>query len=319
MTLTPDPSAPGMYFLDPAFIEDPPGSGLYVFDTPNPGGSSAVEPSTVQVGSLLLNVIDANNTAWGLTKFDGWGTPKPTLAPLPHVRRSGYTMGDSFSEGRVMTLSVTVASATPAQHTIDCDTLIAAFPRTQTIMYVSESGRVRWTTIRRSAEIVPTHFSAITTSFIIQVTSKDWRKFGTALTNTTALRTSSGGYSFPLSYPMSIPAVSNSGQISFTNPGNEIGPVVARVDGPCPGPVITHSGPSGQTTFASSLALAAGEWIDIDMEKQTVRANGGPGRNAFITSRQWSGFEPGLNTWAFDASSYDPAAKLTITATPSWE
>lgn len=275
--------------------------------------------STIQIGSLVLNSTDANGTTWAAEKFDGWGTPKPTLNPIQNVRRSGYTMGDSFSEGRVMTLTVTIVSSDPVQHSLDCDTLISTFSRSGANMYVSEAGRARWCFVRRSADIVPTHYSQVATSFIVQVTSPDWRKFGTQVSAATGLPQSKGGFTYPLKYPMSIGANVASGTITLTNPGNEIGPVWARIDGPIAGPVIEHSASGAQLILSSSLTLGAGEWLDIDMEKHTVLANGQSSRNTFITSRGWSGFDPGDNTWLFNASTFNASARLTVTANPSWE
>lgn len=275
--------------------------------------------STIQIGNLLLNSTDVNGTTWAVEKFDGWGTPKPTLTPIQNVRRSGYTMGDSFSEGRVMTLTVTIVSADPLQHSLDCDTLISTFSRIGANMYVSEAGRVRWCFVRRSADIVPTHYSQVATSFIIQVTSPDWRKFGAPLSGVTALPSSVGGYSYPLRYPFGIPATVASGAVTLTNPGNETGPVWARVDGPCTGPVITHSASGAQLIFSASLVLGVGDWLDIDMEKRTVLQNGQASRNTFVTSRGWSGFDPGDNTWLFNASTFNASARLTVTTNPSWE
>lgn len=275
--------------------------------------------STIQVGNLLLNSTDANGTTWAVEKFDGWGTPKPTLNPIQNVRRSGYTMGDSFSEGRVMTLTVTIISADPTQHSIDCDALIGTFSRQGVNMYVSEAGRVRWCFVRRSADIVPTHYSQVATSYIVQVTSPDWRKFGTQLSGVTALPASVGGFTYPLKYPMKIGATVASGQVTLNNPGNEVGPVWARIDGPATGPVIEHAASGARLILSSSLTLGLGEWLDIDMEKKTVLANGQASRNTFVTSRGWSGFDPGDNTWLFNASAFNASSRLTVMANPSWE
>jgi hypothetical protein len=296
-----------------------PSSTLYPSAILFPGIPSDIPLSTIQVGSLLLNSTDNNGTTWAVEKFDGWGTPKPTMAPIQNVRRSGYTIGDSFSEGRVMTLTVTIVSATATQHSLDCDTLIGAFSRAGTNMFVSEAGRVRWCFVRRSAEIVPTHYNQVATSYIVQVTSPDWRKFGTQLSGITGMPTSTGGYTYPLKYPMEIAAVVSAGQVTLTNPGNETGPVWARIDGPITGPVIEHTSSGAQLIFSTSLALGAGEFLLIDMEKKTVLANGQSSRNTFITSRGWSGFDPGPNTWSLNAASFNASARLTVSANPSWE
>jgi len=122
-----------------------------------------------------------------------------------------------------------------------------------------------------------------------------------------------------LRVPFTIDAVTVTGQVSLSNAGNESGPVRLRIDGPCTGPVITHGSTGAQLVFSTSLVLRAGEWLEVDMENRTVLANGQAGRAGWITSRGWSAFDPGDNSWAFTAAVYHPASRLTVTATPSWK
>jgi hypothetical protein len=278
--------------------------------------------STIQIGSLLLNAVDANGTKWPVTKFDGWhGTSDPTLSPVQKTRASGATVGDSFSTGRTMTITGLIISTSAAQQSQDWDTLNAAISRQPTLMQVSESGRVRWVMVSRSSAITPNKINAWMSGFTFQVFAKDWRKFGSPLTDYTLLPSSVGGVTYPIKYPMRIGATVVSGQVTLNNPGNEVGPVVLQVNGPVTGPTITHRGSGAQLTFSSNLVLGVGEFLLIDMEKKSVLANGQPGasRNAFITSRGWSGFDPGENTWAFNAASFNASSQLAVTATPSWE
>jgi hypothetical protein len=290
-----------------------------------PGVDAPVGPpaSTIQIGSLLLNAVDANGTKWPVTKFDGWhGTSDPTLSPVQKTRASGATVGDSFSTGRTMTITGLIISTSAAQQSQDWDTLNAAISRQSTLMQVSESGRVRWVMVSRSSAITPNKINAWMSGFTVQVFAKDWRKFGSPLTDYTLLPSSVGGYSYPgFKFPYDIPARSLSGQVTLNNPGNEVGPVVLQVNGPATGPAITHRGSGAQLTFASNLVLGVGEFLLIDMEKKSVLANGQPGasRNAFITNRGWSGFDPGDNTWAFTAATFNASSQLAVTATPSWE
>jgi hypothetical protein len=275
--------------------------------------------SPIQIGNIIFNTVDANGTLWPVTVSSGWGTPAPTLTEVQKVRRSGFTDGDSFSAGRVMTLSGWIISTSPAQHSADWDSLISNVSRQPTLMQVSESGRVRWCMVRRSAEIIRTKHPGPASEFTIQVTAKDWRKFGTPLTGSTALPASSGGFTVPYTLPFDIPATSISGTVSLTNPGNETGPVTMRVDGPTIGPVITHLGSGLSLVFSASLVLNTGEWIDIDMENHTVLANGTASRAGYISSRGWSGFDSGPNIWQFTAFSFNAASLLTVTATPADE
>jgi hypothetical protein len=60
-----------------------------------------------------------------------------------------------------------------------------------------------------------------------------------------------------------------------------------------------------------------GEWLTINMDTHQVLANDQANRAQYITSAGWSGFDPGVNVWAFSASSYNAASMLTVTATPA--
>ena len=276
--------------------------------------------SPITINGLTLNTTDTNGTQWRVRKFDGWaGATNPTGEMVRRTRRSGFWAGDSFSEGRHMALTIMVISASAAQHSLDLDTLNAAFPRTFSRMDVSESGRVRYAYVRRSGEILPQKINRWTSIVSVMVSSKDWRKFGDDLVGLTFLPASSGGLTVPFTVPFTIDAVSVSGQIALTNPGNEVGPVRMRIDGPCTGPVVTHVGSASALIFSSSLVLLADEWLDIDMEAHTVLANGQASRAGYITSRGWSGFDPGVNVWSFTAAAFDPASQLTVTATPADE
>jgi len=101
--------------------------------------------------------------------------------------------------------------------------------------------------------------------FSIQLVAADPRKFSDPLTTSTRLPASTGGLTVPFTVPFTIASTVVSGTCSLVNGGNTTGPVRLRVNGPCTGPIITHVGTGAQLVFASSLVLAAGEWIDIDM------------------------------------------------------
>jgi hypothetical protein len=212
-----------------------------------------------------------------------------------------------------------ILSKNAAQHSLDCDTLIAAVSKQPTMMQVSESGRIRWCVVRRSAAVGWQRKTNFISSYTFQVHADDWRKFGTPLTGVTALPSSVGGLTVPFTVPFSIGATSVSGQVSLVNPGNEFGPVVLRIDGPCVGPTVTHVSSGEQLVFASSLVLGAGEFLLVDMEAHTVLANGQASRQKWVTKRGWSSFQPGPNTWSFDAITYNAASQLTVTAIPADE
>ena len=274
-----------------------------------------------QIGALNLNAVDEFGVQW-ITDRDGvqgWGAPQGTLAPVQRTRQAGAWGGISYSKARSMVLKGTAIAPTPGLASDALDRLNDACSLDDTVLTVVESGRARWCTVRRDGDVIPAWLSDVAFTWSVQVVALDPRKFADELTASTNLPSSSGGLTVPFTVPFSVNAVTNSGQVSLENVGNEAGPVVLRIDGPCTGPVITHVGSGLALVFASSLVLGAGEWLTVDMEARSVMANDQASRSGYVISRGWSNFTPGQNTWAFTAAAYDWAARLTVSATPAWK
>jgi hypothetical protein len=275
--------------------------------------------SYASIDGLILDGREDDGTKWGIETLSGWGSTSPTLELEQRIRNSGALGGDSFGGPRSVSLAGWVTVPASGMLSLAEDRLIKATSRQPRQLQIIEDNRMRWTMVQRSGEVL---FTAVTPRYAkwsIQVDSKDWRRFSTELTGSTLLPATTGGLLVPLTVPFTIAASVVSGQINLNNPGNEIGPVRLRIDGPATGPVVTHVGSGQALVFSSSLVIAAGEWLDVDMEDHTVLANGQASRSGFITSRGWSAFEPGPNTWSFTAAAYNEASQLTVHATPAYE
>jgi hypothetical protein len=208
----------------------------------------------------------------------------------------------------------------------DVDSAVAAIDRLNAAsglnagtLSVQRGSQSRYCTVYRQGEVLLTEETATTYQWTVNLIAPDPRKFADPLTASTGLPSSTGGLSVPFTVPFSIASMVVSGRCVLTNPGNATGPVTLRIDGPVVGPQIVHVGSGLALTFASSLSLAAGEWLEVDMEAQTALANGqaAASRNQFITQRGWSGFSPAGNEWDFSAVS--GTGQLTVTAVPTWQ
>jgi len=273
-------------------------------------------PSYVTVGPLNLCSRDDFGVEWILQDFKGWGAPGGTLTQTQKTRQRGAWSGRSDSKARP-TVAVGMCIAPTAALASDAlDRLIDACSLDESLMMVVESGRARTCMVRRDGDVLPVPIGSCAFEYSVQFAADDPRKLGTPLTGSTGLPSSSGGFTFPHVFPFSINSTVVSGQVSLFNPGNETGPVTMRIDGPCTGPVITHVGSGLRLVFSASLTLGAGEFIVVDMEAHQALAQGQANRSNWITSRQWSGLEPGNNTWSFSAASAS-AALLTVTGTPA--
>lgn len=277
--------------------------------------------SPIQIGTAVtLNAVDSNGTIWRVNQdgVTGLGSPSTTLNPVPKTRQRGATAGDSFDQGRIVTIGGTVTALTPDLLNAAINLLKASVTRAAFKLTFTETNQVQYIMARRQGETLIAKVTNVHALYSIQVFAQDPRLFTTPLVASTREQASSGGYTYPMTYPMTITSTVISGLITLTNPGAETGPVLARVDGPCHGPIITHQGIGASTIFSlTTLNLVSGEYLLIDMEAKTVLGNGTASRSLYVTSRAWSGFDPGLNIWSFNAVSPDPTALLTITATPA--
>lgn len=278
--------------------------------------------TTFQLGTgPTLNTVDGNGVVWRVNQdgFSGWGQPGTNLDLVQKPRSDGAWAGDAYATARTLTLAGTIMAPSPALLNAAIDNLKASVLAAGFTLTVTESGLARWVTGRRQGETIVQKITNLIASYSINVAVADPRLFGTALTGSTFLPSSSGGLQWPDQWAQTWTATTNTGQVSLTNAGNATGSVVLRIDGPCAGPQIVHVGLVGTSlTFSSSLILNAGEWLTVNMDARQTLANDQANRASYITSRGWSGFDPGINTWSFSAAAYNAAAKLTVTATPAW-
>jgi hypothetical protein len=275
--------------------------------------------SGLAISGLCLSGYDPVTGALiAAEKVKGLGGTGSTIKVEQKVRGHGGWAGEAYASSRHFRVTGKVKGESLAVAETG-DRLIAAVSREETVLDYSEFGRERFLIVRREDEVDWDHNTPNLADFGFQVVVTDYRKFAAPVTGSTLLPSTTGGLTIPFTVPFIIGATTITGQVSLRNPGTAPGPVRLRIDGPVVGPVITHIATGAQLVFSASLALGVGEFIEVDMEAHTVMANGQASRAGWVTSRGWSAFEPGLNTWTFTAAQFDPASKLTVIATPAWQ
>lgn len=269
----------------------------------------------------VLGATDAFGVRWSLVKFDGWkGSPSPTLQLQQRARGHGATASESFLTPRIMTLEGFLHTHDCVQQDEALDRLNAAVTLEPFELLVSEPSGLRHITVQRQGEVIPTVHTPMLAGYSILVSAKDPRKFGELITDSTTLASSTGGLMYPVTYPVTYTGFSNSGVIRVLNTGNTQAPVWLRIDGPIPagGWTVTHIGKKQSLTFSTSLGLAAGEFVTVDMDRREVLAQGQSARAGYVTSRGWFSLDPGVNDIAFSAQNYSATAQLTVTTKPAW-
>jgi len=275
------------------------------------------------LGDMSLHGLEpATGVEWVVQRdqFSGWDDgPASTVSIQQKARGDGGWTGKPNRKPMHPVLGGFVYA--PNEDALDDarDRLKAACTLDLTTLTITRGSRARWTSVQREDEVLFKVLSPTKAAWSIQLVAPDSRKFGATLTDSTALPSTSGGLTIPYTIPYSINSTQVSGQVSLINPGNTPGPVRLRIDGPITGPVVTHVSSGLRLVFAASLTLGVGEFLTVDMESQLVLAQGQSGRANWVTSRGWSQFEPGVNTWAFTAVGYSPDALLTVSADPSWQ
>lgn len=273
---------------------------------------------TVDFGGVTFGQTDPYGVELYFLAIEGWGSPSSTLQMTQKANADGGFASPAFLQARVFTVTVALVASTRPELVAAIDRCVAAGSLNVQPITVTNGGAIRFALAQRQGEVLVKETSDISVELTFQFAASSPRKYAATLTATTGLPSSSGGLTVPFTVPFAINSSVVTGQCSLTNPGNAVGPVTLRIDGPVTGPVITHVGTGATLVFASSYTLLPGNWLTIDMDAHTVLENDQADRATFVTSRGWFGFEPGVNTCTFAAESYSSTAKLTFAGVPSW-
>lgn len=285
-----------------------------------PGFGDGDMPRMVALGTdLVLGATDPDGVRWTLNDIDGWpGSPGSTVQFSQRARAHGSTASEAFLKERVMTVSGHVHAPSAIALERAFERLSSAVKLEPFEMLVSEARFVRATTVVRQGEVLPKPLTDLSAHYSFIVTAEDPRRFGDVITATTSLPSSSGGLVRPSTWPRTWTGSSETGIITLHNPGNTAAPVWLQVDGSLLGEwSVTHQGQG--RVFSSSLALAADEFVTVDMDRREILAQGQSARSGYVTSRGWFSLDPGDNDIAFSAQNYSADAQLTVATRPAWE
>lgn len=291
-----------------------------------PAGLSSPSAMTsgipTSLGSLLFNGDpDANGVSYTLSDLKGWdGTAEAAVEFSKKPRAYGANASDSSDRQRVMEGVGLIEVAEPRDLQAAIANLNAACSLEETVLGVNELGLIRHMTVQRQDKVIINRINPYQAEFSFQLAAEDPRKYGDLVVLSTGLPSTSGGRTYPMTYPVTYTGVSTSGIIQIINDGDAPAPVWFMAEGVIPlgGWAISHAGKKRNLTFATSLALGAGEFVTIDMTDREILAQGQSARSGWVTQRGWFDLDPGLNEIAFSALNYDSTAKLTAYTMSAW-
>ncbi len=128
------------------------------------------------------------------------------------------------------------------------------------------------------------------------------------------------GIRYPVRYPVRYTPGGGGGVVTVSNPGSAPASPVARLYGPHTGPQITRDG--GGTLAFPGLAIAAGDYLEVDFAARTARVNGLPDASRYgaldFAGATWWDLPPGESAVRFTPDAYSGAAQAVLTYRPAY-
>jgi hypothetical protein len=271
--------------------------------------------TTFVLGGLVLDQ-DNGTSARVVTSAVGWDDAATVRSALADkAQQDGMWDATGFLGGRVVTINGNAAGATVQEVAGFRDSLLALSPQQALALQVSGDLGVRSATVRVTVGAVVTWKGPLAFDYTIVVTAPDPLKYGDATFSSVGLRSTAAGTGlvYPLAYPRNYgtPAGQTPGSLGLSNVGTAAYWPRLRIDGPAPNPVVTLNETGDWIRYNGTLA--AGQWLDIDLQNRRVLLNGSVSvRQNLTVSGSWLAVPPGGGSISWAADAADPAALLSV-------
>lgn len=264
---------------------------------------------------------DPSGATWKVRDIENWlPLPATTGTVTQNAYADGGWLGEAFFQPKPLRLIQQITASGRAQMNAAISQFNAAIPvRSVAPLAMLDAGVLRYRMVRmEGAPALPKH-TGLFAMADVQLVDPFGRMLSgdgsTAFTYTasTGLPSTTGGLTVPFTLAATIPATVTSGSVTVTNQGNTTPPVKIIIAGPVTNPVIrTTTG--GLMTF--TIALSAGQTLEVDLDKKTVKINGTVNRRNTLAG---SWIVPAAGTvLSFDASSYNSSAQMTVQWSDAW-
>jgi hypothetical protein len=277
---------------------------------------------SVDLGAIPLGRVDANGVAWSLQSFDGWDSAEVRSEYTEREADHGAWASPVYLGSRPITLAGTVTA--PDRTTLEdaLERLRTAAALGDTTLVVYELSGSKQATVRRSGKPLMAYVTDRIATYSVLMTAADPRRYSTSLqSGTTGLPTTTGGLTFPATFPITFSATTVSGQINAVNSGSMDTRPVLTIAGPVVAPTVSTLYPDGTVRqLIYSLDLATGDVLTIDTDAHTVILNGGVSRRRFMSVPSGWPTIPAASSvnYQFQSSTYNATAMLTATWRSAW-
>lgn len=253
---------------------------------------------------------------------EGLGLPDLRTSDTPRPQDHGLFWGSDYFGKRTVTLDVTILGDDPGDAAAKMDALAAVWQppagsEATVPLTVDLPGQVARTLDgrpRRAAYNLDNLKAGIIVA-TLQYEAADPRLYSAETVLSTAAATTGGGRTYNRVYPLVYAAGGTGGTILVTNVGNFASRPILRVNGPSNTPRIENI-TAGQF-LAANLAVAAGEYLEFDLDAHTVMLNGTASRyGSLVAGSSWWEIAPGANSIRF--TSADSAGTLDVHFRSAW-
>lgn len=274
------------------------------------------------LGAIPLGRADSAGVGWALQSMDGWDGSEVRSEYTERESDHGAWASPVYLGSRPITLAGTVTA--PDRTSLDdaLERLRSANSLTDMTLIVYELTGAKQATVRRSGKPLFAYVTDRIATYSVMVTAADPRRYSTTLqSGTTGLPSTSGGLSFPGTFPIALSATTVSGQITAVNSGSIDTRPVLTITGPVVAPTVAALYPDGTVKqLIFSQDLASGDALVIDTDAHTVTLNGNVSRRRFMTvPAGWPTIPAGSSvSYQFLSSTYNATAMLTATWRSAW-
>lgn len=255
----------------------------------------------------------------------GLGLPEVRISDTPRPQDHGLFWGVDYFGKQAITFQVEILGDTAEDTTALMDALAAVWQPpapglgTDAVvpLTVDLPGQIprSWDGRPRRAAYNLENLKAGVIVATLQYDAADPRLYDAATVLSTAAATAGGGRTYDRVYPLVYAAGGTGGTLIVTNAGNFPSRPVLRVLGPSTTPRIENI--EAGRFLAADMAVAAGEYLEFDLDAHTVMLNGTASRyGSLVPGSSWWELAPGDNSIKFTAA--DSTGTLELTYRSAW-
>lgn len=289
--------------------------------------TTALQPTTWQLGDLPLNARDDTGVEWIITAEAGWWSAPPRRIHHTEVPYAdGALRTRSYARPRVITFEGAVIA--PTRPELDRQlSRLAALCTLGGLETLTDGTYTTEVEVSDSPDIV--RLNSTSAKFQLTVIAPDPKKYAGPQMFSTPLAAATGGLDWATGGGLDWATgggldwglVTSIGQLTIENPGTaETWPVftISSGSGTVTNPRIRAISLGREITYGGVLGSSSTVTLTVDPLNRTVLANGTVDQRALLTSAQWFAIPPGESVtiaYSADAATGGSTTDSLLTAT----